>query len=90
MTTKLSSKGQIVLPAKVRRQLALSAGDSFDIRVPTSGVEAGNLVLAPRKKRRPKMKIVTDPITGWPMLKGPPGTPKLTSAMVKKLLADFP
>jgi len=90
VTIKLSSKGQIVLPARVRQQLALSTGDSFEVRVPSAGEEAGNVVLSPRKKRQPKMKIVADPLTGWPMLKGPPGTPKLTGALVKKFLADFP
>jgi hypothetical protein len=36
------------------------------------------------------MKLVTDPITGWLVLKGEPGTPRLTSEMVKQMLADFP
>ena len=90
MTIKLSSKGQIALPAKVRRQLALSVGDSITVTVESLGSTGGRVVLTPQRKTRPKMKIVTDPLTGWPVLKGPPGVPKLTSAMVKKLLADFP
>ena len=33
MTTVLSGKGQIVLPAAVRDQLGLKPGDDFDVRV---------------------------------------------------------
>jgi AbrB family looped-hinge helix DNA binding protein len=33
MTTVLSKKGQIVLPAEVRKQLGLAAGDDFEILV---------------------------------------------------------
>jgi AbrB family looped-hinge helix DNA binding protein len=33
MTTVLSRKGQIVLPAEVRQQLGLAAGDDFEVVV---------------------------------------------------------
>lgn len=33
MTTILSKKGQIVLPAEVREQLGLEAGDDFEVLV---------------------------------------------------------
>jgi AbrB family looped-hinge helix DNA binding protein len=33
MTTILSPKGQIVLPASVRHQLKLSAGDDFEVAI---------------------------------------------------------
>jgi AbrB family looped-hinge helix DNA binding protein len=33
MTTVLSQKGQIVLPVPVREQLALAAGDDFEVSV---------------------------------------------------------
>jgi AbrB family looped-hinge helix DNA binding protein len=86
VTTKVSSKGQIVLPASVRRKLALQPGDALKIRL-----ENGARIIIEREPtKRRKMKIVIDRVTGWPVLKGPPGTPKLTSAMVKEMLADFP
>jgi AbrB family looped-hinge helix DNA binding protein len=89
MTTSLSSKGQIVLPAKVRRQLALTPGQKLDIRVERNqGMD--RIVITQNTPRRRKMKIITDPITKLPILKGPPGAPQMTSAMVKELLADFP
>ena len=89
MTTKLSSKGQIVLPSLVRKKLALEPGDSLDIQLKLSESDP-QIIITPRKPKRPKMRIITDPSTGWPVLKGPPGTPKLTSEMVKQMLADFP
>jgi AbrB family looped-hinge helix DNA binding protein len=89
MTTKLSTKGQVVLPASVRRRLALQAGDPLEISV-ENGDHGERIVIEPGAKRKGKWKIITDPLTGWPALKGPPGTPKLTSKRVKELLADFP
>jgi AbrB family looped-hinge helix DNA binding protein len=89
VTTKLSSKGQIVLPASLRRKLAWQAGDALDITLEEGG-KGARVVIASRQKRGGKWKIVTDPITQLPALKGPPGTPKLTSQMVKEMLADFP
>jgi AbrB family looped-hinge helix DNA binding protein len=89
MTTRLSSKGQIVLPAAFRRKLALHPGDAIEMKMITDeGKES--ILLRPKPKKRPKMRIVEDPKTGWPVLKGPPGTPKLTTEMVKEMLADFP
>lgn len=89
MTTKLSSKGQIVLPAKVRRQLALSTGETLDIRVENAkGLD--RIVITRNAPPRRKMKIIIDPITKLPLIKGPHGSPIITSAMVKEMLADFP
>lgn len=89
MTTKLSTKGQVVLPASVRRRLSLESGDPLDIFVEI-GAKGERIVIEPRMKKKGKWRIVTDPITKLPALKGPPGTPKLTSEMVKQMLADFP
>jgi AbrB family looped-hinge helix DNA binding protein len=89
MTTTLSSKGQIVLPVSLRRKLALQPGDVLDINLePAEGDP--RIVIQRRPSRRRKMKIVTDSVTGLPVLQGPPGMPKLTSEMVKEMLADFP
>ncbi len=89
MTTKLSSKGQIVLPVSMRRRMALQPGDTLDI-IFDAGEDDPRLIVKCRKSKRPKMKIVTDPVTGWPVLKGRQGAPKLTSKMVKEMLSDFP
>lgn len=86
MVTKLSTKGQVVLPGPLRRKLGLRAGDSLDARV-----EGGRIVLTPRKKMPGfEAKIINDPITGFPVISLGPDAPILTSKEVEDVLADFP
>ena len=89
MTTTLSSKGQVVIPAALRRKLALQPGDALEITLESMQGDP-HIVIKRHASKRRKMKIITDPVTGWPVLKGPPGTPKLTTQRVKEMLADFP
>ncbi len=84
--TKVSTKGQVVLPSAIRRRLGLRTGDSLDVKT-----EGDRVVLTLQRKRsRRKAKIVTDPITGFPVLTLGPGAPVLTHKQVKQMLADFP
>jgi len=85
MQTKVSTKGQIVLPGPLRRRLGIRAGDSLDAEI-----ESGRIVLTPQKKRAFEAKIIEDPITGFPVLYAGPDAPVLTSEMVRELLVDFP
>ena len=85
MQTRVSTKGQIVLPAPVRRRLCISPGDSLDI-----AVEQDRIVLTAPAKKRYKARIVKDPITGLPVIDVGPDAPVLTSEMVRELLTDFP
>jgi len=85
MQTKISTKGQVVLPNAVRRRLGLQAGDALDVKV-----EGERIVLSPRDKRQKKARIITDPITGMPVLSAGPDAPILTSEEVAELLKDFP
>ena len=86
MVTKVSTKGQVVLPSAIRRRLGLRAGDSLDVKA-----EGDRIVLTLQSKRsRKKAKIVTDPVTGFPVLTLGPGAPVLTHKQVKEMLADFP
>jgi AbrB family looped-hinge helix DNA binding protein len=85
METKLSSKGQIVLGVAIRRKLGLQPGDSLEAKV-----RAGSVVLTPRKKPSAKATILTDRITGLPVLSAGPGAPPLTSKQVREILAEFP
>lgn len=85
MQTKVSTKGQVVLPASVRRKLGLRAGDQLEVKTAN-----GSIVLTPRKRRSKKAIISTDPTTGLPVLKAEPGAPVLTSKQVEEMLADFP
>lgn len=84
MTTTLSSKGQIVLPRRVRSKLGLQPGTQFDVS--TSGEK---VVLVPRGPRG-KAKLVRNRKTGMPTLVPPRGTPPMTSEAVRAALADFP
>lgn len=85
MQTRVSTKGQVVLPGPLRRRLDIRAGDPLD-----ASIEDGRIVLTLRKKRRVRVKFVTDPITGLPALSAGPDAPKLTCKEVEELLANFP
>jgi AbrB family looped-hinge helix DNA binding protein len=85
MDTVISTKGQVVVPSGIRRKLGLQPGDSLEARI-----EGQNIVLVPRKVRAQKARIIRDPVTGLPVLTAGPKAPKLTSADVREILADFP
>jgi AbrB family looped-hinge helix DNA binding protein len=85
MQTKVSTKGQVVLPKPLRRRLGIRAGDPLD-----ASIEAGRIVLKPRKKRLNRVSIVTDPVTGLPALSAGPDAPLLSSREVEDILANFP
>jgi AbrB family looped-hinge helix DNA binding protein len=85
MQTKVSTKGQIVLPGALRRKLGIRAGDPLD-----AVIDAGRIVLTPVKKNTHTLKIIADPLTGFPVLSGGPDAPVLTSKQVEEMLADFP
>jgi AbrB family looped-hinge helix DNA binding protein len=85
MQTRVSTKGQIVLPHPIRRRLGLRAGDPLDAKL-----EGGRIVLTPRRSRSQKVRILRDPITGLPVLSGGPDAPVLTSKQVQEILSEFP
>ena len=85
MQTKVSTKGQVVLPGPLRRRLGIRAGDPLDVNV-----ESGRIVLTPRRNRPHQVKIVTDPVTGFPVLSAGPNAPALTSKEIEEILASFP
>jgi len=85
MRTKLSTKGQVVLPVQIRRKLGLRTGDPLDIKV-----EGGRIVLTPRKSRSRNVYIVTDSITGLPVLSAGSNAPVLSSKQVREILSEFP
>jgi AbrB family looped-hinge helix DNA binding protein len=85
MQTKVSTKGQIVLPQPIRRRLNIRAGDTLDI-----ALEKDRIVLTAPKRKYFTARIIEDPITGFPVLYAGPDAPVLTSEMVRELLVDFP
>jgi AbrB family looped-hinge helix DNA binding protein len=64
VTTTVSSKGQIVLPAEIRRQDRIEPGQRFEIE----RVDRGEYLLK-RKSRRPNDGLVklllACPVKGW-------------------------
>ena len=85
MQTKVSTKGQVVLPSPLRRRLDIRAGDPLD-----ANIEDGRIVLTPSKRRPYRVKLVTDPRTGLPALSAGPKAPRLTSKEVEEILTNFP
>ncbi len=85
MTTRVSTKGQVVIPGPLRRRLGIRAGDRLE-----ANIEAGRIVLAPAKQRLRKARIVVDPGTGLPVLDPGPEAPVLTSKEVREMLRNFP
>ena len=90
MQTRVSTKGQIVLPGQLRRRLGIRAGDPLDVSVEDEGVEGERIVLTMRSTRRPAARIVADPLTGLPMLTSGMDVPVLSSKDVDEILANFP
>ncbi len=85
MELKLSTKGQIVLAGAIRRRLGLQPGDSLDAKV-----QAGCVVLTPRKRRFSKATLRVDPLTGLRVLSAGVDAPRLSSKQVREILAEFP
>ena len=85
MQTKVSTKGQIVIPGPLRRRLDIRAGDSLEI-----SVEKDRIVLTQASKPKYEARLVKDPVTGFLAIDLGPDAPTLTSEMVRELLTDFP
>jgi AbrB family looped-hinge helix DNA binding protein len=85
MQTKVSSKGQVVLPEPLRHRLGIRAGDSLN-----ANIEAGRIVLTPQKQRLHRVKIIADPVTGLPVLSAGVDAPVLSSKEVEEVLVNFP
>jgi AbrB family looped-hinge helix DNA binding protein len=85
MQTRISTKGQVVLPGPIRRKLGLRPGDPLDAEV-----KGGSVVLTPRRKRSKKAKIIINRRTGLPAFTLGPDAPVLTSKEVEEILSTFP
>jgi len=75
----------VVLPSRLREKLGLRPGDALEVKL-----DGDAIVLRPRRKRRRKVRIIKDPITGFPVLTAGPVAPILTHKQIKEMLADFP
>ena len=84
LTTRLSSKGQVVLPRMVRTQLRLAPGVKL-----VCEVRGDSIVLTPQSKQSSK-EYVIDPISGLRISKRRPRGERVSSDMVRKVLEEFP
>jgi|JI10StandDraft_1071094.scaffolds.fasta_scaffold1090594_2 AbrB family looped-hinge helix DNA binding protein len=84
MTTKLSTKGQIVLPKQARARLQLRPGTTFVCKV-----EGDSIVLTPEHPAAERPKLVRDAKTGLMVTKSPAHV-SVSSDDVRSALADFP
>lgn len=85
METKLSTKGQVVLPGPVRQKLGLKPGDILEV-----SEERGQIVLTQQKPRSVKTKIRMDTATGLPVLDAGTEAPGIGSKQVREILSNFP
>ena len=85
MTTTLSSKGQVVLPAIARRRLGLKPGTKIACRV-----QGNQIVLTPTGQKLTRARFVRSKLTGMIVTAGPKEAPTVTSEQVRALLADIP
>jgi AbrB family looped-hinge helix DNA binding protein len=85
VTTRISTKGQVVLPHAIRKKMNLRAGDQLEARI-----EGERIVLIPRKKRSRKGRIIKDPLTGYPVLTAGKNAPILTQSEIEDILSEFP
>jgi AbrB family looped-hinge helix DNA binding protein len=83
VTTKISSKGRVVLPGPIRRKLGLRAGDPLKAAIEGDGIVLSRLTSPARE-----VCIGVDALTGLPVLKVGARAQKLTSRQVAALLAD--
>ncbi len=84
MTTKLSSKGQVVLPKQARVRLQLRPGVKFVCQV-----KGSSIVLTPEHPVTEQPRLIDDPKSGLRITKSPAQT-KVTSETVRAALLDFP
>lgn len=85
VTTRLSSKGQVVLPRLVRSKLGLAPGVELICEV-----RGDSVVLTPQGVPTRIKEYVIDPVSGLQVAKRMMGSDPVSSEMVKELLEEFP
>lgn len=85
MTTVISTKGQLVMPAAARKALGLKPGDKLRVTL-----EGRSVRLEPARAARAPVRIKTNRRTGLPYAVMGGDAPPVTLADVKRILADFP
>jgi AbrB family looped-hinge helix DNA binding protein len=84
MTTKLSTKGQIVLPKQARARLQLRPGAKLVCKV-----QGDSIILTPEHPTSDRPKLTRDTKTGL-MITRSPAHVKVSSHDVRAALLEFP
>ena len=82
MTSRISTKGQLVIPAQMRKALNLKAGDRVDMTI-----DGQRLILQRVSPHRAKLKRGR---FGRMVLVAPKGAPPMTTESVIALLEELP
>lgn len=85
MTTVISTKGQLVMPAAARKALGLRPGDKLRVTL-----EGRSVRLEPTRVTRAPVRIKMNRRTGLPYADMSADAPLVTLGDVKRVLADFP
>ena len=85
MTTTLTRQGHVTLPASARKRLGLKPGAKFACHV-----QGGCIMLMPATAKAGRSRFIKSKLTGQIVSKGAKGAPRVTSELVRALLADFP
>ncbi len=79
MKTKLSSKGQVVIPLEIRKRLGLPAGAVMDCKL-----DQNCIILSPCESNA---KLITD--ASYVALEAPEGAPEMSPQRVKDILLEL-
>lgn len=90
MQMLVTTDGQIALPEALLTRLGIRAGDTLKATVVSENGGQRIMLTPERPQEEYELKIVTDPLTGWPVLSAGPNAPIMTSEDVAELLVDFP
>jgi len=86
MTTRVTAKGQMVIPAKVRKEAGISQGDVLDVKLQGDGRLLVIRLSKPPEPLPPKPRIVYRK-GKHAVLKG---GRKLTNEQIRALIQEFP
>ena len=81
MKTKLSSKGQVVIPLEIRKRLNLSVGSAIDCQL-----DQNRIILSPCESNS-KATLIKK--ASYIALKAPDGAPEMSPDKVKDILSDL-
>jgi AbrB family looped-hinge helix DNA binding protein len=82
MTSRLSTKGQLVIPARLRKALRLEPGDKVELTL-----QGRRLVL--ERKSATRARLIRGKF-GRPVLVAPRGAPPMTTESVNAMLDEVP